>query len=153
MWIATPSLSRTYLRAALCALLIAGAERRPLDLLRSARDALLPPLTWTCVVFAARRSSALGRSPASSAAFQGRCAVSCSAARGSADAYALDSWALLRLLCDYSCALRCLLLYRCGSLPSSVLRLAWLPCCLLHCCSWGSAVAYAWTRGAPPPLV
>ena len=28
-----------------------------------------------------------------------------------------------------------------------MLRLPWLLCCLLPCCSWGSAVAYAWTRG------
>ena len=57
-----------------------------------------------------------------------------------------DSWALLCLLCDCLWALRCLLLCRYRSLPSSVLRLAWLLCCLLPCCSWGSDVACAWTR-------
>ena len=59
----------------------------------------------------------------------------------------LGSWAPLRPLCYCPWALRYLSLFRSRSHPCSARCLSWLLCCLLLCCLWGSAVAYAWARG------
>ena len=64
----------------------------------------------------------------------------------------LDVRVLLRLLCNGSWALRCLVLCRSRSLLGSVRRPSWLPRCLLLWCPWGSADASAWARGRSSAL-
>ena len=52
-------------------------------------------------------------------------------------------WALVCPLCDVPWLSCCLSLRRSSSLTCYVRRLSRLLCCLLLCCSWGSAVSYA----------
>ena len=84
------------------------------------------------------------------AVFRGCYTARCSSARGPPCGPCVGPWALLRPLCDRTCALCCLLVLTSLSLLCYVRCVAMLLCRLRLYCSLGSVVTYARARRCSP---